>query len=127
MNAAEQAAGADGAPSLASSARRSAAHPQGVGRTIEIGKAESLDFITESTLVGCDLHILRGGRSVNLFGCTFDRSTFRARRELKNVRFTGMTLRGCTFLGRYVGCGFGNVSVHGSDSVFPYRARSEPP
>jgi hypothetical protein len=81
-------------------------------KTIEIGEAESLDFITESTLVGCDLHILRGGRSVNLFGCTFERSIFRARRELKNVRFTGMTLRGCTFLGRYVGCGFGNKEPH---------------
>lgn len=80
-------------------------------RAVEIGKGRFMDFITRSTLVECEIRILCGARSVNLFESTFERCTFRPRREMKNLRFTGMNLRACTFLGRYTGCRFGNESA----------------
>jgi hypothetical protein len=76
-------------------------------KTIEIGKAQCQDFITDSILIGCDIRILCGAGSVNLFGSTFERCTFRPRREMKNLRFTGMAVRDSTFVGRYTGCRFG--------------------
>jgi len=79
-------------------------------KALEIGKGKWQDFITRSTLVGCDIRILCGAGSVNLFGSTFERCVFRPRREMKNLRFTGMAIRGCTFLGKYSGCRFGDES-----------------
>jgi hypothetical protein len=76
-------------------------------KTVEIGKGRYMDFITDSTLVECDIRILCGARSVNLFGSTFERCAFRPRQEMKNLRFTGMTIRDCAFLGKYTGCRFG--------------------
>lgn len=76
-------------------------------KTIEIGKAKCMDFITDSTLIECDIHILCGTRSVNLFGSTFERCTFRPRREMKNLRFASMMMRDCTFFGKYTGARFG--------------------
>lgn len=76
-------------------------------KTIEIGKAKCMDFITDSTLIECDIHIFCGTRSVNLFGSIFERCTFRPRREMKNLGFTSMVLRDCTFLGKYTGARFG--------------------
>jgi hypothetical protein len=86
-------------------------------RCIEIGKAKCQDFITESTLVECDIRILCGAGSVNLFASKFERCTFRPRREMKNLRFVGMTLRECTFLGRYSGCRFGNIEPQDAGAV----------
>lgn len=77
-------------------------------KSVDLGNAKWQDFITDSTLIECDVRILCGAGSVNLFGSTFERCTFRPRREMKNLRFTGMTFRGCTFLGKYTGCRFGN-------------------
>jgi hypothetical protein len=88
-------------------------------KTIEIGKGKFQDFITRSTLVECEIRIFCGAGSVNLFESTFERCTFRPRRELKNLRFTGMNLRDCTFLGKYTGCRFGNES---KDDVSVIRA-----
>jgi hypothetical protein len=88
-------------------------------KTIEIGKAKWQDFITDSTLIGCDIRILCGAHFVNLFGSTFEQCTFRPRREMKNLRFTGMTLWGCSFVGRYSGCRFGKES---EDEVAAVRA-----
>jgi hypothetical protein len=77
-------------------------------KTIEIGKGEWNDFLTHCTVVECHLRIVCGARSVNLFNSTFERCTFDPRRELKNLPFSGITLRDCTFLGKYCGCRFGN-------------------
>jgi hypothetical protein len=79
-------------------------------KIVEIGKGKFQDFITRSTLAECELRILCGARSVNLFQSTFERCTFRPRREMKNLRFAGMSLRACLFLGKYTGCRFGNQS-----------------
>lgn len=85
-------------------------------KSIEIGRGKFQDFVTGCTLVECDVRILCGASSVNLFRSTFVRSTFRPRRELKNLRFTDMSLLSCTFLGRYSGCRFGNErKEHESD------------
>lgn len=86
-------------------------------RFIEIGKGKFQDFITRSTLVECEIRILCGASSVNLFESTFEHCTFRPRREMKNLRFTGMNLRSCTFLGRYSGCRFGNESEKDQSDV----------
>jgi hypothetical protein len=86
-------------------------------KTIEIGKGKWQDFITASTLVECDLRILCGAGSVNLFDSTFERCTFRPRRELSNLQFTGLMLRDCTFLGKYSGCRFGNEGPEDAGQV----------
>ncbi len=86
-------------------------------KCVEIGKGPCQDFIIDSTLIGCDLRILCGAFSVNLFRSSFERCTFRPRREFKNMRFTGMTFRGCTFLGKYNGCRFGNWDAEDAGAV----------
>src|SRR5437660_611898 len=86
-------------------------------RAIEIGKGQWQDFITRSTLIECELRILCGARSVNLSESVFERCTFRPRREMKNLRFTGMTIRDCKFLGKYTGCRFGNESERDESDV----------
>ena len=86
-------------------------------KAIEIGNGKFQDFITRCTLVECEIRILCGANSVNLFESTFERCTFRPRREIKNLRFTGMKLRGCTFLGKYTGCRFGNESEKDESDV----------
>jgi hypothetical protein len=80
-------------------------------KAVEIGKGKFQDFITRSTLIECEIHILCGTSHVNLFESTFEQCTFRPRREMKNLRFTGMNLRSCAFLGKYTGCRFGNESA----------------
>jgi hypothetical protein len=79
-------------------------------RAIEIGKGKFQDFITRSTLVECEICVLCRASHVNLFESAFQGCRFRPRREMKNFRFTGMKLRGCSFLGKYTGCRFGNES-----------------
>jgi hypothetical protein len=79
-----------------------------VRKRVEIGKGRYQDFLTDCTLVECEIRILCGAFSVNLFRSTFEGCTFRRRREFKNLRLTGRTFRGCTFLGKYTGCRFGN-------------------
>jgi hypothetical protein len=86
-------------------------------KTIEIGKAKFQDFITRSTLVECDLRILCSAGSVNLFESTFERCVFHPRRELRNLRLTGLKLRACQFFGRYVGCRFGNEDENEASEV----------
>jgi hypothetical protein len=86
-------------------------------KLIELGKGRYQDFLTRSTLIECEIRILCGAGSVNLHESTFDRCTFLPRREMKNLRFTGMTFRGCTFLGRYTGCRFGNEEPDGKSDV----------
>ncbi len=86
-------------------------------KALEIGNEKFQDFITRSTLVECEIRILCGASSVNLFESTFERCTFRPRREMKNLRFTGVNLRGCTFLGKYSGCRFGNESENDESDV----------
>jgi hypothetical protein len=86
-------------------------------KRIEIGKVKFQDFITRSTLTDCEIAILCGASSVNLFESTFERCTFQPRREMRNLRFTGMNLRACTFLGKYTGCRFGNESADDSSDV----------
>lgn len=76
-------------------------------KCIEIGKGKFQDFITDCTLVDCDVRIHCGAGSVNLFGSAFERCVFYPRREMKNLRFTSMVLRNCKFLGKYTGCRFG--------------------
>lgn len=86
-------------------------------KVVEIGKGKAQDFITRSTLVGCELRVSCGAGSVNLYESTFERCTFRPRREMKNLRLTGMNFRACTFLGRYSGCRFGNESEKDASDV----------
>lgn len=76
-------------------------------KVVEIGKGRSMDFITDSTFVECEIRIHCGAGSVNLFGSSFESCVFRPRREMKNLRFTSVVLRNCTFLGKYTGCRFG--------------------
>lgn len=85
-------------------------------KLLEIGKGQFQDFILKSTLIECEIRILCGAGHVNIRTSTFDRCVFRPRRELKNLRFTGMNLRDCTFWGKYTGCRFGNdLEDHSSD------------
>src|SRR5712691_7384011 len=80
-------------------------------KLVEIGRGKYQDFITKCTLSECDVRIHCGARFVNLIDSTFERCTFRPRREMKNLRFPGTTLRACEFLGKYTGCRFGNVEA----------------
>jgi hypothetical protein len=84
---------------------------------IEIGKGKSMDFITLSNLVECELRILCGASHVNLFASTLERCTFRPRREMKNLRLTGINFDGCVFLGKYTGCRLGNLEEYDDSDV----------
>jgi hypothetical protein len=76
-------------------------------RLVELGKGKFMDSIIDCTLVECEIRIHRGASSVILAGSTFERCAFRPRREIKSLRFTTMTLRNCSFFGKYSGCRFG--------------------
>jgi hypothetical protein len=86
-------------------------------RAIEIGKGKFQDFITNSCLVECELRILCGASHVNLFESTFEGCTFKPRREMKNLRLTGMKFSRCAFLGKYTGCRFGDLDESDDSDV----------
>lgn len=87
------------------------------GKRIEIGKGEYQDFLIDCTLVDCEIRILCGAQSVNLFRSTFEGCVFRPRQKLSNLRFNGLNLRRCRFIGRYDGCRFGNEEEEDDSDV----------
>lgn len=88
------------------------------GKIIEIGTGPAQDFICGGALLDdCELRILCGANSVNLFNVTIRNSIIKTRRELKNLPFLDVQFDGCKFLGKYSGCRFGQLESKNIGSI----------
>lgn len=88
------------------------------GKIIEIGAGKYMDFIHGGTVLDdCEIRILCGAQSVNIFNATIRNSIVKTRRELKNLQLLDVQFDGCKFLGQYSGCRFGQLESQNTGTV----------
>ncbi|TWU43363.1 hypothetical protein Q31b_24020 [Novipirellula aureliae] len=89
------------------------------GKIIEIGTGKMIDRIYGGAILDdCEIRILGGAKSVNLFDTTIRNCVFKTRRKLSNVHFASVHFDTCTFLGKYSGCRFGQLEAEDSGTLW---------
>jgi hypothetical protein len=85
---------------------------------LELRDRDALYFLgPDFTLRSCTLVLRVPARCLNLSGLQLVDCTVEVKRELKNLAWYAVRLKGCRFTGRLFGCDFGNYP----DYVFPLR------
>ena len=88
------------------------------GKIIEIGTGEFVDFIYGGTVLDdCEIRILCGAQSVQIFNATIRNSIIKTRRELKSLQLLDVHFDGCKFLGKYSGCRFGQLTPQNTGTI----------